>query len=769
MSTRRAQQLFEDWIEALQKVPDLAAESLLNGESAEVRELYLQIVDDYRALQQGRPSSHAAFAGPASHGEVAGYRLVREIGRGGMGVVWEAVNETFDSATSGEASTSLPQPMQVAIKMLHPFLGISGTSWQRFEREAELAQRLDHANIIKVLGVGESEGTPYIVQELVVGGQTLADRIREEDPDEALPSGHFAVLATMFATLADALQNAHEHGVVHRDLKPGNILLDGEQVKVADFGLAFAADLPGLSRTGEVIGTPAYMSPEQLAGSAVDAASDIFSLGATLYEALTLPRAFPGDTREQIVQNIRLHEPVAPRMHRSRVPRELALICLKALRKKPSDRYASMADFNADLNRYVNGRSVQARPTGTWIRASQWMRRHPSASAGLVVAGVAIVLLAALAIYAQTGWRRAEEEASIALARQQTAERIEAFFAGLFARMGPSGKTNLQTPALELLEMAELELEELEAAEVDLKELEASAGDVQSQLANEPAVRAGLWMALGSLHAGLGHNERAERYLTRALEMHQQYIGPMDQRTLKAHNQLAQLLVGRAKFAQAKQHYLEAQRGHDELYGAESPKALENQGNLAFLYWRQKRLAEAEPLLRNSLRGTLAEWGDDHFHTWSARSNLAALLVANKKPAEAVPMLRAVVARRTASEGEHSPATISARSLLAAAIKDLDQFEEAEAIYRAIRVSCKITYADDHQTPSAAQHNLGILLAESDRFEEAADFLLQAWQTRRSKLREGHPDTANTLRNLKHVWKELGLDPDAELELISKQ
>ncbi|MBC8405317.1 MAG: serine/threonine protein kinase [Planctomycetes bacterium] len=759
MSTRRAQQLFEDWIEALQKVPDLAAESLLNGETLEVRELYLQIVDDYRALQLGRPSSHAVFAGPAGHGEVAGYRLVREIGRGGMGVVWEAVDEGMGAPTSANSATestlgavnkSQPRPLQVAIKMLHPFLGISGTSWQRFEREAELAQRLDHAAIVKVLGVGEAEGTPYIVQELVAGGRTLADRIREEDPDEALPSGHFAALATMFATLADALQNAHDHGVVHRDLKPGNILLDGEQVKVADFGLAFASDLPGLSRTGDVLGTPAYMSPEQLAGSAVEAASDIFSLGATLYEALTLHRAFPGDTREQIVQNIRLHEPIAPRMHRSRVPRELALICLKALRKKPADRYASMADFGADLNRYVNGRSVQARPAGTWMRASLWMRRHPSASAGLVVAGVAMVLLAALAIYAQTGWRRAEEEASIAVARQQTAERIEAFFAGLFSRMGPSGETNLQTPALELLEMAE-------------QELEASAGDKQSQLVNEPAVRAGLWMALGSLHAGLGHNERAERYLTRALKMHQQYIGPMDQRTLKAHNQLAQLLVGRAKFEEAEQHYLAAQRGHDELYGAESPKALENQGNLAFLYWRQKRLEEAEPLLRNSLRGTMAEWGDDHFHTWSARSNLAAFLVANQKPAEAVPMLRAVVARRTASEGEHSPATISARSLLAAAIKDLDQLEEAEAIYRSILASCKITYADDHQTPSAAKHNLGILLAETDRLEEAEDLLLQAWQTRRSKLREGHPDTANTLRNLKHVWQKLGLDPDAEL------
>ncbi len=766
MSTQRAQQLFEDWIEALQKVPDLKPESIVDGESFEVRELFMQIVDDYRALQQGRPSSHAIPGIASSHPTLDGYRLVREIGRGGMGVVWRAVDES-SSEDSAEA-----RPAEVAIKVLHPFLGISETSWQRFRREAELAQRLDHPAIVKVHDVGEADGSPYLVQELVADGRTLADRIREEDADEALPSGHFQLLAQMFADIADALQYAHEQGVMHRDVKPGNILLDGDRACLADFGLAFAGDLPALSRTGEVLGTPAYMSPEQLDGTVRKegaVGTDIWSLGATLYEALTLQRAFPGDTREQIVQNIKLHEPVAPRLHRSRVPRELALISLKALRKNPAKRYASMAEFSADLKRFLQGRSVQARPVGGLSRTRLWMRRHPAASAGLVVAAVAMVMLAGLAIYAQTGWSRAEDEAALALQRQQTAERIEDFFAGLFSRMGPSGEANLQTPALELLEMAEQELEEVEAA---LDSADSTDGRASSsaafdhELANEPAVRAGLWMALGSLHAGLGHNERAEELLTRALAMHEEHIGPMDQRTLKAHNQLAQLFVGRAKFAEAEKHYLAAQRGHDELYGAESPKALENQGNLAFLYWRQKRLEEAEPLLRNSLRGTLAEWGDDHFHTWSARSNLAALLVANGKPAEAEPMLRAVVARRQASEGEHSPATISARSLLAAAVKDQDKIAEAETMYRKILDSCAQTYAADHPTPAGAKHNLGVLLAETDRYQEAADYLEQAWRTRNAKLREGHPDTAKTLRNLKFVWEKLGVDISKEMERI---
>lgn len=790
MSTTRAQKLFEDWIEALQKIPDLKPESLLDGENDEVQRLYMQIVDDYRALQQGRPSSHAIPGTASGQQVVGGYRLVREIGRGGMGVVWQATDERADDDASG--SSTQPRPPEVAIKLLHPFLGISGTSWQRFHREAELAQRLDHSAIVKVHGVGEADGTPFLVQELVADGRTLADRIREEDADEALPSGHFHDLARMFAQLADALHYAHQQGVVHRDIKPGNILLDGERVCLADFGLAFAADLPALSRTGEVLGTPAYMSPEQLDGTARtttqgdgddDAitaaskeavASDVWSLGATMYESLTLQRAFPGDTREQIVQNIKLHEPVAPRLHRSRVPRELALICLKALRKNPAKRYASMAELGADLNRFIDGRSVQARPVSGFSRTKLWMLRHPAASAGLLVAAVAMVMLAGLAIYAQAGWRRAKDEAAVATQRQQTAERIEEFFAGLFARMGPSGKANLQTPALELLEMAEQELEQVEAAVSG----HGAANGSDHELADEPAVRAGLWMALGSLHAGLGHNQRAEELLTRALAMHEEFIGPIDQRTLKAHNQLAQLLVGRAKFEEAEQHYLASQRGHDELYGADSPKALENQGNLAFLYWRQKRLREAEPLLRNSLRGTLAVWGDDHFHTWSARSNLAALLVANNKPDEAEPMLRAVVARRLASEGEHSPATISARSLLAAAVKDQGggefaesvnaeaKLSEAEAMYRSILESCTVTYADDHPTPAAAKHNLGILLAETNRLSEAADFLEQAWRTRNAKLRKDHPDTANTLRNLKVVWERLGWDVEEQLSRL---
>lgn len=753
MSLQRAQELFEDWIEALQKIPDLKPESLLDGEEEEVRRLYLEIVDDFRALQQGRPSSHAISGVPGSHKIVDGYRLVRELGRGGMGVVWLAVDAGV--GVLADDDTSIRRPT-VAIKLLHPYLGISSSSWKRFHREAELAQRLQHPAIVQVLGVGDADGTPFLVQELIGDGLTLADRIREEDLDEALPSGHFQDVARLFAELADALQYAHEQGVFHRDLKPSNILLEGDQAKLADFGLAFAADLPALSRTGEVLGTPAYMSPEQLMGR-FSAQSDVWSFGATLYEVLTLQRAFPGDTREQIVQNIQLHEPVAPRLHRSRVPRELALICLKALRKNPAKRYASMAQMAADLRRYLDGQSVHAKSISGMSRMRLWMRRHPAASAGLVVATVAMAMLAGLAIYAQAGWRRAEDEAALALARQQTAESIEQFFAGLFSRMGPSGKANLQTPALELLEMAEQELEQVEAS--------ATAGeDADHELADEPAVRAGLWMALGSLHAGLGHNERAEELLTRALAMHEEHIGPMDQRTLKAHNQLAQLFVGRAKFEEAERHYLAAQRGHDELYGAESPKALENQGNLAFLYWRQKRFEEAEPLLRNSLRGTLAEWGDDHFHTWSARSNLAALLIANGKAAEAEPMLRAVVARRMASEGEHSPATISARSLLAAAVKDQEKLAEAESIYRAILVSCEATYGADHPTPAGAKHNLGILLAETDRYQEAADYLQQAWMTRKAKLRSNHPDTASTLRNLKVVWNKLGLDVEAEID-----
>lgn len=738
----RAQARFEAWVVARAKNSGLTAEAWIASEEPSVRAEFLAIAEDYLALAEGRSSESSLGVSslPGAGSSLGDYRLIRELGRGGMGAVWEAEQESLGR--------------RVALKLLHPLVGLSPTALARFQREAEVTARVRHQSLVQVYSAGEMDGVPFIAQELVPDGRTLEQQIREERPDEALPSGHFPNLAKGFAELADALHHLHENGILHRDVKPANILVDGDRLRLADFGLAQLRDEPALSRSGELLGTPAYMSPEQVAGSReLDAASDQFSLGASLYEALTLQRAFPGDTREQIAMRIRYEDPVAPQRLRSKVPIDLATICWKALGKSKSERYADLAELAADLRRYAEGAPIRARPAGQFRRVFLWLRRRPAVAAALGIAVVSFLAVTSLAIYANTGWAEAEREALAAQKGRETAEGIEAYLVGIFQRMGPSGALELDSTGRELLDAAE------------------SALDASPELASSPLVRAALWVDFGALEAGLGEHEKAESMLRRGLALHQEHLAETDQRTLRAHNQLANLLVRRAKYDDAEEHFLKAQAGHDELYGAESPEALENQGNLAFLYWRVGRHDDAAPLLRNSLAGTEARWGPDHFHTWSARNNLGALLVAGGDGVQAEPVLKEVVAKRAEEGGMQAPAALSARSLLVQAVK-LQAGRERETVqmYRALLADTEATFQADHPTTAGTQHSLGVFLAELGEPEEAAALLELAWKTRVLKLRGGHPSTQSTMRNLRKCWKLQGLDPDQlEAELRASQ
>lgn len=740
-----AQRRFEAWVAEAGKGAAPEARDWIAGEREGVQAEFLAIVEDYRALQEGRPSDSglglSSLPGP---GQVLGeYQLIRELGRGGMGAVWEA--------------EQLSLQRRVALKLLHPLVGLSPRALERFRQEASVTARLSHPNLVQVYATGEADGTPFLAQELIPEGRTLEQELREENPDDALPSGHFRDLALRFAELAEALAVAHEDGVIHRDLKPSNILLAGGRAKLADFGLARVLDDASLSVTGELLGTPAYMSPEQVAGERqLGPASDQFSFGATLYEALTLQRAFPGDTREQIAQQIRYEEPADPRKLRSRIPPDLATICMKALRKLPHARYASMRALAGDLRAFADGRAIQARPLSTWGRVRQWVRRRPAVSSSIALALFALVGISYFAWDAQRGWGQAEKEAEAARLDQQTAVGIEKFLIGVFASMGPAGELGADASGRDLLTAAE---EHLLAAE------EASTAD----LGESPVARAGLWVELGILESSLGEHERAERFLRRGLALYEQYVDGVDQRTLRAHNQLAHLLVRRAKFDEAEEHYLAAQAGHDRLYGAESDKALENQGNLAFLYWRLQRFDEAAPLLRNSLRGMESMYGPDHFHTWTGRSNLAALLIEQGDGAAAEPIMQRVVEHRERQDGPRTPAALAARLQLANAVRVQEgRAQEAIEAYAAILEDSLLTYGPVHPNTASTQHSYGVLLAEADRPAEAEPQLRQAWLTRRSKLRPGHPSTAASLRSLRTVWKALGRDPDAEQAAAEK-
>ncbi len=389
----------------------------------------------------GSPPGRSAAGPPRRVGD---YELMEEIASGGMGVVYRAQQVSLGRT--------------VALKMILTGRLASPTEVKRFRLEAEAVARLDHPHIVPIYEVGEHEGHPYFSMKLIEGG-SLADRLPQlaDDPRAA---------ARLMATVAGAVSHAHERGVLHRDLKPANILLDAAgEPHVSDFGLAKRLESdPGLTRTWALLGTPNYMSPEQAAGQGKrpTTASDVYALGAILYELLTARPPFVDEAEADVRQQVIHAEPVVPSRLRRGVPRDLETICLKCLRKEPHQRYASAGALAEDLRPFLDGEPILARPTAAWERAWQWARKKPAvaglaASLGVVTAAalgvVTSLWLAARGLNEQLRQEQAKlqsalehkdralEEKDRALAREQTARLVNTIGHAWFAqRDGDVGK-----------------------------------------------------------------------------------------------------------------------------------------------------------------------------------------------------------------------------------------------------------------------------------------------------------------------------------------
>jgi tetratricopeptide (TPR) repeat protein/predicted Ser/Thr protein kinase len=307
----------------------------------------------------------ACAPGPAALPAVPGYEMLRELGRGGMGVVYLARQAGLHRL--------------VALKMILAGGHAGEAARVRFRTEAEAVARLQHPHIVTVHEVGEHQGLPYLCLEYVEGG-SLARRF-DGTPLPARPA------AQLVEALARAADYAHRRGVVHRDLKPANVLLAADGTpKITDFGLAKLLDeAAGPTGTGDVMGTPSYMAPEQTGqqGQPIGAATDVYALGAILYELLTGRPPFKGTTVLDTVFQVVHQEPVPPRRLQPQVPRDLETVCLKCLQKEPAKRYAGAGALADDLGRFLQDEPVRARPVGPWERAVKWARRQP-ALAGLV-------------------------------------------------------------------------------------------------------------------------------------------------------------------------------------------------------------------------------------------------------------------------------------------------------------------------------------------------------------------------------------------------
>jgi serine/threonine protein kinase len=390
---------------------------------------------------------------------VPGYEILGELGRGGMGVVFKARQVRLNRF--------------VALKMIHTDELTDPDTLARFRTEAEAVARLQHPNIVQIYEVGEADGRPFFSLEYVDGG-SLAQRAagRPQPPKEA---------AAVVEVLARAVHYAHSQGVIHRDLKPGNILLSGDgqrtetqpsdrssvlrptsigSPKVADFGLAkyptaAAAGAPDSpSRRGLVVGTPQYMAPESYTSpAAVGPVADVYALGAILYELLTGRPPFKGENAVDTLLQVRLLEAIPPRVWQPKTPRDLETIALKCLEKEPRLRYPSARELAEDLRRFQDGVPIRARQASLTERAWKATRRHPSVAALSVTAGVMFVILFAGMAWR---WRLAEDaRAATAAALARSADRLavteHSLYLSRIAQVHEHVRAGRFAPAAELL------------------------------------------------------------------------------------------------------------------------------------------------------------------------------------------------------------------------------------------------------------------------------------------------------------------------------
>jgi serine/threonine protein kinase len=365
-------------------------------------------------------------------GQLGDFRLIREVGRGGMGVVYEAEQLTLRR--------------QVALKILPFAAAINPRQLQRFKNEAAAAAHLRHENIVPVHAVGCERGVHYYAMQFI-DGQSLAAVISElrnrklKSPSQTPEGGnlelttvplawmatekctddrgYFEWVARLGRQVALALEYAHQTGIIHRDIKPGNLLLDARgQIWITDFGLAHVLGDGGLTATGELLGTLRYASPEQALGrrGIVDHRHDIYSLGSTLYELLTLRPPFEGRDRHELLHQIASEEPAPPRSIVPAIPLGLETIILKAIRKEPADRYASAQELADDLQRFLEHRPILARPPGFVERFRMWSRRHPTS----IIVGMSVLLMVTIGSITSAALLRGEQERT--KAEQQKAE-----------------------------------------------------------------------------------------------------------------------------------------------------------------------------------------------------------------------------------------------------------------------------------------------------------------------------------------------------------
>jgi eukaryotic-like serine/threonine-protein kinase len=647
---------------------------------------------------------------------IPGYENLRELRRGGQGVVFYAT----------QASTRRP----VAIKVLLDGALATREARRRFEREVDLIVGLRHPNIVQVYDSGRtSDDRLYYIMAYIEGAGLDEVIAASGTASRSLVFATPAATLAIFAKICDAVQYAHQRGVIHRDLKPSNVRIDPEgEPHVLDFGLAKSSatddrDVSHVSRTGNFMGSLPWASPEhaQADSARIDVRSDVYSLGVMLYQLLSgqFPYSLSGPIHE-ILRNIIDTPPRALRDVRRDIDDETATIVMKCLAKEPERRYQSAGELARDIRRRLAGEPIEAKRDSAWYGVRKTLNRYRT----FVRAMLALLVVSVLFSAATIGlWLRAQAAESLA---QQRAAALE-----VSNRAEVAARKAVESQVVKTQKVADFLGTTLRAVEYwkspgrdlgPLRELlDAATRRLDGAFPDQPEVEASLAQTLGFDYWTLGLHDTAEPLLRRAYRLALQTLGEEHPLTIGCAHDLGTMLSERRRHNESEpllRHLLEVQC---RALGPEDPRTLKTMNNLAFdLDW-QGRLAEAIELYEETLRLSTQVNGPHSIDTLHTANNLATVLAASGRIAEGEHLLRQTVESRTLAFGAAHPETLHAKVNLAQAISDAGRYVEAAAMLESLAGEIEAAVGPNHPLMLSVLNNLGHALATLGRFEEGLE------------------------------------------------
>lgn len=652
----------------------------------------------------------AELPGPGSR--ISAFTLIEPLASGGMGTIWIAEQDS-------------PR-RRVALKLLRSAAS-SPDMVRRFQYEAEVLARLRHPGIAQIYEAGLEGDMPWFAMELIDGASDLLSYVEEEQVG-------LRRRLVLVLRICEAVHYGHQHGVIHRDLKPGNLLVDREgHARVIDFGVARATDSRETQHTqvGEVVGTLRYMSPEQLDSDPhnIDTRSDVYSMGVVLYELLTgqAPFDLEGRSLTQIARIVRDVAPPRPSQRRPGLPRDLDWVVLRAMEKEPERRYASASEMAADLGRFLSNEPVLAGPPSSWYRCVKFVRRNRT---GVAAAVVILLLLIGALIHARYQRDVAEEEAAKATA-------VADFMVGLFASPDPA-QLGRDVKVVDVLGRAD-------EMSVD-------------SLGKYPGVESLLRNTLGSLYHNLGLLEESEQQLGRAYELRREEYGADDPQTLKTLASLGLVRLGLSHPAEAEAALTEAYEAQMRILGEDHLETLRTLNSLAMLKHRSTQFDEAEQLYRRSIELHSRTLGPDDLYTLTAQSNLAALFMETRRLDEAEEILVPILESLHDTVGPEHPRTIHVIDGLAGLRLQQGNFAEArELMTRALDIRRQM-FAPEHPDLLNAVGNLGVLHHFAGEYADAERLMRECMETRKRAFPPGDAATVLVMCNLANVLEAMSDD-----------